>query len=376
MPRALVVKLDRSFPLCATVDPASGKQLQVRAEHAISLVKGDLNMRAALGDWVELDLAHGHDKAIITTIYERSNTLVRRELPRSKKTQYLPQDSRVLAADQQVLAANIDQVCIVQALKKKPISPSWIVRSLVVVAQSGACPMIVLTKADLKKTADDLQRDVEAVRQAVGETVPVIVMTIEPGSCRDEALTQIRKLLVFEGTTDDGVGEPLGAGDRDDVGVGSSDGVGKPLGARRNGVGESYKLTIVLGESGAGKSSMINLLAGREVLETQAVRAKDGAGRHTTVARQMIEIAPKTYIADAPGLRSLPMVGYEAGLNRAYPEIAALTDECQFRDCTHTTEPGCALAQAIEDGRVSEVRARDYLVLSAELAESAQQVKQ
>ncbi len=129
-------------------------------------------------------------------------------------------------------------------------------------------------------------------------------------------------------------------------------------------------IAILLGESGAGKSTLLNLLLGKEVLETGAVRDKDGAGRHTTVARRMVNLEEHGIIIDEPGLRSLPILGHERGLALAYPEISKYVSECKFRDCTHDHEPGCAVMQALEEDKFSPERLDVYLNLAREMRDS------
>ena len=128
---------------------------------------------------------------------------------------------------------------------------------------------------------------------------------------------------------------------------------------------------MILGESGAGKSTLLNALLGHEALATGEVREKDDAGRHTTVSRVMVRLPGGGVIADVPGLRSLPLVGHERGLAKAFPEIAAAARECRFNDCTHTHEPGCAVQEGRFGGDFSEERLSCYLALAAEMRESA-----
>ena len=130
-------------------------------------------------------------------------------------------------------------------------------------------------------------------------------------------------------------------------------------------------VAIVLGESGAGKSTLLNALLGRASLATGAVRESDDAGRHTTVARRMVSVPGGGVIVDEPGLRSLPMVGHERGLALVFPDIADAARSCRFRDCTHTHEPGCAVAAGRAAGDFSEARASVYLALAAEMRANA-----
>ena len=101
------------------------------------------------------------------------------------------------------------------------------------------------------------------------------------------------------------------------------------------------------------------------------MREKDDAGRHTTVSRVMVRLPDAGVIADVPGLRSLPLVGHERGLAKAFPEIAAAARECRFNDCTHTHEPGCAVLDGHLGGAFSDERLSCYLALAAEMRESA-----
>ena len=130
---------------------------------------------------------------------------------------------------------------------------------------------------------------------------------------------------------------------------------------------------MILGESGAGKSTLLNTLLGVEALETNDVRERDDAGRHTTVARIMVALPdPCGVIADCPGLRSLPLVGHERGLARAFPEIVEASHACRFNDCTHTHEPGCAVLEGVEEGEIERVRVGAFLALAREMRVSAQ----
>ena len=131
------------------------------------------------------------------------------------------------------------------------------------------------------------------------------------------------------------------------------------------------RVAMILGESGAGKSTLLNALLGADALATGAVRERDDMGRHTTVARMMVKLPGAGVICDAPGLRSLPLVGHERGLAKAFPEISELAQTCRFRDCTHGDEPGCAVREAREAGELDEVRVESYLALADEMRASA-----
>jgi len=124
---------------------------------------------------------------------------------------------------------------------------------------------------------------------------------------------------------------------------------------------------LLLGESGAGKSTLVNALLGAEVLGVGEVRGRDDQGRHTTVARRMLKVPGAGVLVDAPGLRSLPLLEEERGLARTFPEISQREPSCRFRDCTHGSEPGCAVRAGLEEGAVDAWRLEEYRSLAAEM---------
>ena len=127
----------------------------------------------------------------------------------------------------------------------------------------------------------------------------------------------------------------------------------------------------LLGGSGVGKSTLINRLVGEEVQSTKAVRKADNKGRHTTVAREMVMVPGAGIIVDTPGMRAIALWDAEDGIASAFPDIDALSDRCRFGDCTHTSEPGCAVIAAVEAGELPLRRLESYRKLSAELVELA-----
>ena len=303
-----VVRLDRGFPLVAL----EGRSL--RAEHAVGFAKGAASRAGILptvGDWVAVAVPEGHDMGVIEEVLPRRCAFVRWRGGRR--------------GEFQTLAANLDRVIVVAALGEGEVPLDRIARSLVIVRDCGAEPAVVLTKADRKDSAESLDADVGRVRALVGDGCEVVVTS----SAEGEGLEPVRALV------------PAGS------------------------------VAMILGESGAGKSTLLNALMGRDALATGAVRARDDMGRHTTVARMMVKVPGAGVICDAPGLRSLPLVGHERGLARAFPEIAELAARCRFRDCTHGSEPGCAVRAAQEEGGLVEERLAAYLSLASEMRASA-----
>jgi ribosome biogenesis GTPase len=214
----------------------------------------------------------------------------------------------------QVVAANIDLVFVVDALAG-PTRARRVERYLAVAWGSGATPVVVLTKADL---CDDVPAAVAAVAEdAVG--VEVLAVSARTG----EGLDAVRALL-GEGRT-----------------------------------------AAMVGPSGVGKSSLANALAGREVAPTQDVREADGRGRHTTTSRELHLLPGGGLLVDTPGMRELGLYDDE-GVDTAYADVADLARHCRFRDCEHRTEPGCAVAAAIDDGRLDPARLLGWRKLQAE----------
>lgn len=328
-----VVRLDRGFPMIAT---RSGVLL--RAEHAVDFAKGKPGKRGkrskraadaevassagvdgmlpSVGDVVAVRVTSGHDMGVILRVLPRRTSF---ERWRGKNR-----------GERQVLAANVDVIFIVQPLGAErdtlPLMRDRVARSLVLARDCGADPVVVLTKVDRCEPAE--VADVcGALRRLAGTGVRVIATS----SLTGEGLDEVRSCI------------PQGS------------------------------VGMILGESGAGKSTLLNTLLGSEALETNAVRERDDAGRHTTVARIMVALPePCGVIADCPGLRSLPLVGHERGLARSFPEIVEASRACRFNDCTHLHEPGCAVREGVECGEIEQSRLDAFLSLAREMRVSAQ----
>ena len=304
-----VVRLDRGFPLVAT------DGLTLRAEHAVAIAKG-ADMLPAIGDCVAVRCDSGHDMGVIERVLPRRTVF---ERWRGKNR-----------GERQVLAANVDTILVVQPLGSVrdtlQLVRDRIARSLVLIRDCGATPVVVLTKAD-RCDEDELATYRSEIERLGGSDTRVVVTSSLEGVGMDE----VRSCL------------PAGT------------------------------CGMILGESGAGKSTLLNTLLGHEALATSGVRERDDMGRHTTVARVMVSLPePCGVIADAPGLRSLPLVGHERGLARTFPEIVEAARACRFNDCTHTHEPGCAVREAVAAGEIDELRVEAFLSLTREMRVSAQ----
>ena len=292
-----VIKLDRGYPL---VRLESGEE--VRCEHAISLVKGS-DKRAVVGDRVRVSLPEGHDKGIIEETLARRTCFVRKD-PTERA---LPQ----------TLAANFDLVVVAQPIEE--VNIRRLERELVLAHETGAQVMVVLTKADLMASAEE----VEEVRRRIDGFV--------------------------------GNDELLAVSDR------SPESVQRLVQA----IAEGDKTAVLIGRSGVGKSSLVNMLVGSQVQKTTEVRS-DGKGRHTTVSREVIDLPSGGHIIDMPGVRGLGLWDAEEGIGAAFSDVEELAQGCRFRDCSHANEPGCAVRAAVEEGGLSPARLESYLRLRDE----------
>ena len=226
---------------------------------------------------------------------------------------------------QQVIAANVDTVLVVSGLDAD-FNPRRIERYLLLVAGSGAVPVVVLTKAD-KALAQD-PGAVAAARaglaDAIAAEVPVLALNAKSG----EEVEALERWL-RPGTT-----------------------------------------AVLVGSSGAGKSTLTNTLLGTERMKTAEVRESDDRGRHTTTHRALIPLRSGACLIDTPGMRELKPTGEEV-VAESFADVEALAAECRFRDCAHATEPGCAIRAALDAGTLDPGRLANYRKLSEEVAGAA-----
>jgi ribosome biogenesis GTPase len=280
-----------------------GSGAEFRCKHATALVKGEKH-RAVIGDEVLLDIPEDADMAQIQQIVERRNTLVRKD-PTERA---LPQ----------VLAANFDTVIIAHPLSE--LNLRRLDRELVLAQGTGAHVVVALTKADLAADAHEAETARAMAESVAADDVDVLVV-----SEADAASIESLRAQVPAGT-----------------------------------------VAVLIGRSGVGKSSLVNLLAGRDVQETTPVREADGKGRHTTVNRTMVPVAGGGSIVDMPGVRSVGLWESAEGIAAAFSDITKLAQECRFRDCKHINEPGCAVLAAVRAGVLNQARLDSYTNLMRE----------
>jgi ribosome biogenesis GTPase len=277
---------------------AAGERLATLAGRYRYAIGDDPLAHPAVGDWVAVEVRD--DGATIVDRLARRTVVVRRA-PAHR------------GANAQVVGANVDILFVVMSLNRD-FNLRRLERYLSVAWESGAAPVVLLSKSDL---TDDVQGRVTAAA-AVAPGVPV-----EPVSA----------------VTGDGL-----------------DGVRARLRPGRT--------AAFVGSSGVGKSTLVNALAGRAVMSTAAIREDDARGRHTTNRRQLVPLGDGL-VLDTPGMRELGLADPD-GLAAAFADVATLAAECRFRDCRHGAEPGCAVRAAIADGSLSAARLSSFERLERE----------
>jgi ribosome biogenesis GTPase len=238
--------------------------------------------------------------------------LIREVLPRRSA---IVRQAAGRTSESQTLAANVDVAFVVTSLGPD-LEPRRIERYLVTIWESGAVPEIVLTKADRLDDPWDQAAEVEGV--ALG--VPVHVVSAITGLGVDALRARLQP-----GTT-----------------------------------------AVLLGSSGVGKSTLVNLWVGHELMTVKETRADDDEGRHTTTHRQLIQLPGGGMIIDTPGIRELQLWD-SGGIDEAFSDVEELAGTCRFTDCSHNTEPGCAVKAALASGELSSDRYGSWLKLQREL---------
>ena len=273
-----------------------------------------------VGDWVLLERAQKTSAAVIAHVLERRTSLCRTSMARR--------------GERQTLVANIDYVAIVAAFAgdgatdhaaRRSLHPRRIERYVAAVRQGGAEPIILLNKSDL---------------------------TLDPDTTAQELSVRLGKCQVLPVCTT------------------LSDGLGALLALLQPGQTIGF-----VGLSGVGKSSIVNRLMGNDVQPVAAER-KDSRGRHTTTHRQLFVTPQHHLVIDTPGMREFALSDSEEGDLAAFEDIVGLAAECQFRDCTHATEPGCRVRRAVSEGILQKDRLLNFQALSKQAAEPSRARRQ
>jgi ribosome biogenesis GTPase len=294
---ARVIRGDRGSFLVATADRV------VRATSSSRLLRSASGAAdlPAVGDWVAVLVSEHSETLLIEAVLKRASAIVRGEPGKT--------------SDTQVLAANIDTVFVVHPIAEPP-NLRRIERELSAAWDSGAVPVVLLTKADLSA-------DPDAARAAV------------------ESAAAEAHVLAMNALAGDGIQPVLG-------------------------YLSGHRTAVLVGPSGAGKSTLINSLLGEQRQATREVRVSDGHGMHTTVARELFQMPGGGVLIDTPGLREFGLTGSEEGIASVFSEIGRASRSCRFRDCTHGGEPGCAVQAAVESGALPIERLASYHKLMGE----------
>jgi ribosome biogenesis GTPase len=255
------------------------------------------------GDWVWIGPNRAGDRQITGILPRRSELSRKRAFGDSSAAQ--------------ILAANMDVVGVVVPVDR-PLTHNRLERTLVAAWDSGAVPLVIITKADLANVADDVVGKV--ILQAAG--VDVVTTSAENGDGIDALLAH----LPPQGTL------------------------------------------VLLGPSGAGKSTLINALVGRQVQPTGEVRTGDFKGKHTTTSRELVPLPNGAVLMDTPGVRVFGLFDADDGLDKMFGDVEELACRCRFSDCAHQEEPGCAVQAALADGTLDKRRWHSYVKLQRELA--------
>jgi ribosome biogenesis GTPase / thiamine phosphate phosphatase len=294
-----VLRADRGVSTVLTADGVTRAGL---GGSALLEAARDPSLLPCSGDWAVL--RNWPDRRVtLELVLPRRTTLIRRTADKDSSGQ--------------VLAANMDTVAVVEPIFPEP-NDARVERLLALAWESGADPVLVLTKSDTTRDPGAIARQLAAL----APDVPVIPVSVPTGA----GLDRLRELVT----------------------------PGRTL--------------ALLGRSGAGKSTLANALAGTSVMPVQTIRDADGKGRHTTAFRQLVTVAGGGSVIDTPGIRGVGLLDTESGLDRAFADVIELAGHCRFDNCRHESEPECAVQAALADGSLPQRRLASWRKLHREVA--------
>lgn len=257
-----------------------------------------------VGDYVTFEYNPNADSRILE-LCERKSILKRP----------FPKDHAVKKVKEQEMVANADYVFIVTSLNND-FNVNRVLRYTIMAKQGGAKPIVILTKSDLCENVEKLVIEME---EAIPDAQIHVVSAVKD--------TGIQELETYM---------------------------------------QPGNTIALMGSSGVGKSTLINKLVGEDIMETNGIREKDSKGRHTTTYRQMFTLESGVTIIDTPGMRELGMSNVTEGLEETFMDVMELARKCRFHNCKHMSEPGCAVKKAVEEGKLSEKRLKQYMRLQRE----------
>lgn len=370
---AQCIRLDKSYPMVVC---ARGT---MRGEFAAQRSKRSDKLQVCIGDWVIIRIDAAHNMAIIVDV-----------CPRIRAFSRWIGDRR---GTMQTLAANITHVALTCALGAQPLCLDQLLRACVIAVHNNIMPCIILTKADRISPAS-LCEQLERLFRAIPPRVCVYVCSaaafLDGGedACIQSFLgdAAVASLMRAHPQVTWGVSAVrralcgAGAGDAGDAAGndGTANGADTCNAADASNVAPSACVdspsssstapfvTMFFGMSGAGKSTLINTLLHQHIMDTSHTRARDDAGRHTTVSRRLLRVNDHAMLIDCPGVRTLRLLFEEDGVRRLFADALPQDGACKFSDCTHTHEPGCALKDV--------AYARVYAQLMGEIASAQAEV--
>lgn len=300
-----IIKGANNFPGRVTAD--FGQNLKIICERGEFLAQKHIKFegdsaQVAVGDWVSLEEADGLDVLLIKKVLRRKTKFSRAAAGQKVK--------------EQIVAANVDYVFLVQSMNRD-FNMRRLERYLICGWESGAIPVVILTKADGCDSPGEFVKKVEEAAPGV-EVHPV-------SSVEGTGLENLKKYIL------------------------------------------PGKTVALLGSSGVGKSTLLNALAGTEIMKTGEIRENDARGRHTSTHRELFLIEEGGLFLDTPGMRTLSIWEAEDGIREVFGDIEDLARNCRFADCTHGNEPDCEIRRGLEEGFLSRVRWDSWLKLQREL---------
>lgn len=295
--KALVYKSTGSW---YTVKDETGKWYQARTKGVLKLDDITSTNPVAVGDWVEMETESTQETAVISEIYERNN-YINRQSPRHKHQHH-------------IVAANLDQSVLVATLREPRTSQGFIDRFLVASEMYHVPALLVFNKVDLYREKDfDKFAEWEAMYSEIGYKV-LLVSTVT-----GQGIDELKALLL-------------------------------------------NKTSLISGHSGVGKSSMLNVIFPDKNIKTQGVSGWSGKGQHTTTFAEMYDLPGGGRIIDTPGMREFGLVDVEKQeVSHYFPEMRERLSGCQFNNCQHLNEPGCAIKEAVAEGEINMDRYLSYV---------------
>lgn len=282
------------------VETEDGSQFQARIVGKFRQMGIRTTNPVAVGDWVNIEIEHGQDTAVITELHDRKNYIIRKSINLSHKSQ--------------IIAANIDQALLIVTLASPPTSFGFIDRFLVTAEAYGIPTTLLFNKLDLfSEEGEEVLQEYMAIYSSIGYTcLPISALN-------GTHLDLVQKMV-------------------------------------------KDKTTLISGHSGVGKSTLINQLTVTSKQKTGEISDWSDKGKHTTTFAEMLDLKEGGKIIDTPGIQEFGLIDLEKQeLSFYFPEMRKLLNQCKFHNCRHINEPGCVVLEEVESGQISPTRYESYL---------------